>query len=156
MKSKTKRLLSLLLALSLILALCACGKSENGGNGSDTSASPEATPEFAYVSDFKKLELTGKSAAPAALTDEGFYYYYMEQVGERSVPEGQKALFRRLNGRRVLIDADIASFLRKAPAHLVCVAAAAQGAVGVNAVRLYVQIRDCFVQKYGSVLKSHG
>ena len=90
MKSKTKRLLSLLLALSLILALCACGKSENGGNGSDTSASPEATPEFAYVSDFKKLELTGKSAAPAALTDEGFYYYYMEKVGERPVPEGQK------------------------------------------------------------------
>ncbi len=90
MRPNMKRFLSLLLALSLILALCACGKSENGGNGSDTSASPEATPEFAYVSDFKKLELTGKSAAPAALTDEGFYYYYMEKVGERPVPEGQK------------------------------------------------------------------
>ena len=91
MKSKTKRLLSLLLVLSLVLALCACGKSEGAGDkGSDTSASPEAAPEFAYVSDFKKLELTGKSAAPAALTDEGFYYYYMEKVGERSVPEGQK------------------------------------------------------------------
>mgnify|MGYP002566098977 FL=1 len=91
MKSNVKKILSLLLVLSLVLALCACGKSEGAGDkGSDTSASPEATPEFAYVSDFKKLELTGKSAAPAALTDEGFYYYYMEKVGERPVPQGQK------------------------------------------------------------------
>lgn len=91
MNPNMKKILSLLLALSLILSLCACGKSEGAGDkGSDTSASPEAAPEFAYVSDFKKLELTGKSAAPAALTDEGFYYYYMEKVGERPVPEGQK------------------------------------------------------------------
>ncbi len=91
MKPNAKKLLSLLLVLSLVLALCACGKSEGAGDkSSDTSASPEAAPEFAYVSEFKELELSGKSAAPAVLTDEGFYYYYMEKVGERSVPEGQK------------------------------------------------------------------
>ena len=91
MKSNVKKILSLLLVLSLVLALCACGKSEGAGDkGSDTSASPEAAPEFAYISEFKDLELPGKSAAPAALTDDGFYYYYMEKVGERSVPEGQK------------------------------------------------------------------
>ncbi len=91
MKSNVKKFLSLLLVLSLVLALCACGKSEGAGDkGSDTSASPEAAPEFAYISEFKDLELPGKSAAPAVLTDDGFYYYYMEKVGERSVPEGQK------------------------------------------------------------------
>ena len=91
MKSNTKKSLSLLLVLSLVLALCACGKSEGAGDkGSDTSASPEAAPEFAYISEFKELKLSGKSATPAVLTDDGFYYYYMEKVGERSVPEGQK------------------------------------------------------------------
>ena len=91
MKSNVKKFLSLLLVLSLVLALCACGKSEVAGDkGSNTSASPEAAPEFAYISEFKDLELPGKSAAPAVLTDDGFYYYYMEKVGERSVPEGQK------------------------------------------------------------------
>ena len=91
MKSNVKKFLSLLLVLSLVLTLCACGKSEVAGDkGSDTSASPEAAPEFAYISEFKYLDLPGKSAAPAALTDDGFYYYYMEKVGERSVPEGQK------------------------------------------------------------------
>lgn len=91
MKSKTKRLLSLLLALSLILALCACGKSENGGKSPGSSASPGAAPEFTYSAQFKELtppKVT--SFSPAVITDKGFYYYYMEKVGERPVPEGQK------------------------------------------------------------------
>lgn len=96
MKSKTKRLLSLLLALSLTLALCACGKSSgSGGKTAGSAASPGADPEFTYSAQFKELTSPKvTSFSPAVITDKGFYYYYMEKVGERPIPQGLKAEYQ--------------------------------------------------------------
>ena len=96
MNFKMKRFLCLLLALSLTLALCACGKpSGSGGKSPGSSASPGAAPEFTYSAQFKELtppKVT--SFSPAVITDEGFYYYYMEKVGERPIPQGLKAEYQ--------------------------------------------------------------
>ena len=92
MNLKMKKILCLLLALSLTLALCACGKSSgSGGKTAGSAASPGADPEFTYSAQFKELTSPKvTSFSPAVITDEGFYYYYMEKVGERPVPQGQK------------------------------------------------------------------
>ena len=89
MNTKLKRILSLSLALLMVLSLAACGK-EDGGS-TQTGAKPQAqeTPEFAYVSKFKSLDVADDSTSfnPQVYTDDGIYVISYEKIGEE-IPEG--------------------------------------------------------------------
>lgn len=83
-----KRLTALLLCAVMALSLAACG-------GGDTSAKPgkaEATPtpEFAYASEYKTVELGENDwFNPYCVTDDGFYGTMSVVTGQRDLEEGE-------------------------------------------------------------------
>ena len=66
-----------------------------------------------------------------------------------AVPEFLQALSRRLNGVRVLVDADKASLFRKPPADLIGMSASAQSPVHIDPVRPDMQLFNGLVQQNG-------
>lgn len=85
---KKRAIIALILALTMALSLAACGKqdspSETGGNDS-----PSASSEYVYQAQFSELGGGDSRLSPLAFTDDGFYAYSSEKVGENN-PDGLK------------------------------------------------------------------
>ncbi len=88
MKINLKKMLCLLMAAAMLLSLTACGgnkeeKPAQGGSGKDN----EQNPEFAYVTSFNEVYRGESYYYPRLITDDGFYSFSSEKVGE-VIPEG--------------------------------------------------------------------
>lgn len=88
MKMNLKKMLCLLMAAAMLLSLAACGgdneeKPTQGSSGKDD----EQHPEFAYLTSYEEIYRGVNYYYPRLITDEGFYSFSSEKVGE-VIPEG--------------------------------------------------------------------
>ena len=88
MKNTLKKMLCLLMALAMVLSLAACGgdkeeKPAQGSSGKDN----EQHPEFAFVTSYNEIYRGENYYYPRLITDDGFYSFSSEKVGE-VIPEG--------------------------------------------------------------------
>ena len=84
----TKRLTALLLCAVMALSLAACGGGESGAKPGKAEATP--TPEFAYASEYKTVELGENDwYNPYCVTDKGFYGTQSVVTGQRALEEGE-------------------------------------------------------------------
>ena len=101
MKNSFDRILSLVLCLVMVLSLAACGQGSNSpapnaestDNAQSTTtpaASPEASTDFAWKSDFLTIDTDSESVMqPVLYTEDGFFAIGNEKIGRQDVPEGQ-------------------------------------------------------------------
>jgi len=92
MKKTFAKMLCLLMALCMLLSLAACGsKGENDAPGSGqqggSNQNNAQNPEFAYVTSYEEIYRGENYYYPRLITDEGFYSFSSEKVGEL-IPEG--------------------------------------------------------------------
>lgn len=87
MNLKVRRILALLLTAVMVLGLAACGKSGDS-SGDKKTEEDTATPEFAYVAEYKSLTKDQDSSmTPRVYTEDGFYSTSWEKIGDNT-PEG--------------------------------------------------------------------
>ena len=83
----TKRLTALLLTAVMALGLAACGGGESAAPG---KAEATPTPEYAYTSEYKTVELGEDEWFSAqCVTDKGFYGTQSVVTGQRALEEGE-------------------------------------------------------------------
>ena len=80
---KMKRLLALLLAAAMVFALAGCG---------ETNVEETEAPEFVYKAEVRTLDAPSEQMRyfyPEVVTEDGFYTFVSEVVGQRELMEGE-------------------------------------------------------------------